>query len=83
VEAASGRFAWRTKPSAKRANKREKALVLMRRPSGATIPELTKATGWQPHSARAVISGLRKEGHAITRASRDNGDTYYMLAEHA
>ena len=59
------------KQPAKRVNKREKALTLMRRPQGATLTELNKSTGWQPHSARAVISGLRKVGHAITRSKRD------------
>lgn len=65
----------------KRANKRDKALTLMRRAQGATLAELTKSTAWQPHSARAVISGLRKAGHAITRTKRDNGDSCYVLAE--
>jgi hypothetical protein len=69
------------KRPAKRVNKREKALTLMRRPNGATITELTKATGWQPHSARAVISGLRREGHAITLTERDSGESRYVLAE--
>jgi hypothetical protein len=34
------------KPPAKRVNKRDKALALMRRPSGATLAELTRSTGW-------------------------------------
>jgi hypothetical protein len=69
------------KPPAKRVNKREKALALMRRPHGVSLTELAKATAWQPHSARAVISGLRKEGHAIARTKRENGDSCYVLAE--
>lgn len=39
---------------------------LLQRPDGATITELTAATGWQAHSVRAVISGLRKKGHDVT-----------------
>ena len=36
-------------------------LRLLRKPQGATLPELTKVTGWQAHSVRGFISGsLRK-----------------------
>ena len=31
--------------------------------------DLQDATGWQPHSARAALSGLRKAGHAIERSA--------------
>ena len=34
------------------------------RADGASIAELTAATGWQPHSVRGAIAGkLRKKGH--------------------
>jgi hypothetical protein len=68
-------------PGAGKSNKREKVLALMRRPNGASLSELIKATSRQPHSARAVISGLRKQGHAITREARESGETCYKLAE--
>ena len=42
-------------------------LKLLRRPSGATIAQLQKATDWQPHSVRAVLTGLRKKGHDVQR----------------
>jgi hypothetical protein len=29
---------------------------------GATLEELTDATGWLPHTARAALTGLRKRG---------------------
>jgi DNA-binding transcriptional regulator PaaX len=45
---------------------------------GATLAELIEGTGWQPHSARAALTGLRKKGHLIERRKR--GDlTYYHL----
>jgi len=32
------------------------------RPNGATMAELVRATGWQPHSIRGFVSGvLRKQ----------------------
>jgi Protein of unknown function (DUF3489) len=35
-------------------------LRLLRRPDGASLGELTKATGWQPHSVRGFLSGTVK-----------------------
>ena len=51
-------------------------LELLSRPKGARINELQKATGWQAHSIRAAITGLRKRGITITR-SQDDGVTIY------
>lgn len=52
-------------------------LGLLSRPKGAKINELQKATGWQAHSIRAALTGLRKRGIAITR-SQDDGVTVYQ-----
>ncbi len=51
-------------------------LGLLSRPKGARINELQKATGWQSHSIRAALTGLRKRGITITR-SHDDGVTVY------
>jgi len=51
-------------------------LTLLNRPKGARINELQKATGWQAHSIRAALTGLRKRGITITR-SQDVGGTVY------
>ncbi|MCH9052434.1 MAG: DUF3489 domain-containing protein [Proteobacteria bacterium] len=51
-------------------------LALLSRPKGARINDLQKATGWQAHSIRAAITGLRKRGITITR-SQDDGVTVY------
>ena len=44
-----------------------KLQILLERPSGARLDALCKATGWQTHSVRATLSGLRKAGHVIER----------------
>jgi Protein of unknown function (DUF3489) len=39
---------------------------LLGRKHGASIAEMTKATGWQQHSVRGALAGaLKKRGHAI------------------
>lgn len=70
-----------SKPS-NAAGKTKSAIVarLLSRDKGATIAELTKATGWQSHSCRAFLTGLRKKGHAITREDRDSVTAYRMSA---
>jgi DNA-binding transcriptional regulator PaaX len=35
--------------------------------AGASLSRLCEATGWQPHSVRAALSGLRKAGYAVER----------------
>lgn len=54
-------------------------LELLGREGGATLEQLVAATGWQPHTTRAALTGLRKKGHAITRMKED-GVSRYTLA---
>lgn len=53
--------------------KTDKVRAMLARPQGATLEAICKATGWQPHSARAVLSGLRKAGATIDREAPDEG----------
>lgn len=55
------------------------AKKLLARTRGATIAELQAATGWQPHSARAFLSGLRKAGRNLVKEERKSGETNYRL----
>lgn len=56
------------------------AKKLLARARGATIAEIQTATGWQPHSARAFLSGLRKAGRTLVKEERKSGETSYRLA---
>ncbi|MDP3674435.1 MAG: DUF3489 domain-containing protein [Novosphingobium sp.] len=42
---------------------------LLGRAGGASLGELVAATGWQPHTTRAALTGLRKKGHTIAKDS--------------
>lgn len=53
-------------------------MTLMQRDGGATLDELTRATGWLPHTTRAALTGLRKKGYAIERAKRDDTSCYHL-----
>lgn len=54
---------------------------MLRRASGATLAEITTVTTWQPHSARAFLSGIRKKGEPLQRDTRRDGTTCYKLIE--
>jgi len=56
------------------------ALKLLTRSRGATIAELAALTGWQPHSVRAHLSGLRKKGILLLREARKTGEGAYRVA---
>ena len=44
-----------------RRNKGEELIALLKRPMGATLPELIDASGWQAHSVRGFLSGTVKK----------------------
>ena len=56
-------------------------LELLKRPGGATIKELMKATGWQPHSVRGFLSGSirKKMGLEVISNKSDDGERSYSI----
>jgi len=54
-------------------------LELLQRSKGAPLADLEKATGWQSHSVRAALTGLRKRDILILRETQ-NGVTRYRVA---
>jgi Protein of unknown function (DUF3489) len=66
----------------RRGTKTAKVLALLKRPGGASLQQLQKATGWQPHSVRGFLSGALKKnlGLRIDSAKGDDGERTYRLA---
>jgi hypothetical protein len=60
--------------SAAPSGKLGKVVPLLKRPKGATIAELTKATGWQAHSVRGAISGAIKKKLKLAVLSEKVGE---------
>ena len=46
---------------------------------GASLDELCQVTGWQQHTCRAFLTGLRKKGRNLERCKREDGSTIYRL----
>jgi hypothetical protein len=57
-------------------------LDLLKRPNGARLKELMKATGWQPHSVRGFLSGTlgKKMGLCVESARREDSDREYRIS---
>ena len=67
--------------AARRPSKRAMIEALIRRPSGAAITELMATTGWQSHSVRAALTGLRKQGLSLTREPGVAGGSVYRITQ--
>ena len=52
---------------------------LLAKAAGASIAEIGAATGWQPHSGRAFLTGLKKKGRVIERSKRKDDITTYRI----
>jgi hypothetical protein len=50
--------------------KQAQVLALLRRPEGASGPQLIEATGWAPHTVRGFLAGLARKSIAVTVLER-------------
>jgi len=55
-------------------------LELLNDKKGTSIEKMMDATGWQAHSVRAAMTGLRKRGITIERSKSKDGLTVYLTA---
>jgi len=66
---------------AERGTKTAKILALLKRPNGASLQQLRKATGWQAHSVRGFLSGTvkKKMGLRVVSTKPQEGDRNYRI----
>jgi DNA-binding MarR family transcriptional regulator len=54
------------KPTPRAGTKQAQMIDLLKRPEGATVEQIAKATGWQHHTIRGAISGAVKKKLGLT-----------------
>jgi hypothetical protein len=66
---------------ARQGSKTAKVLDLLKRPGGASLKDLMKATGWQAHSVRGFLSGAvgKKMGLTVTSTKAEDGERRYSI----
>ena len=79
---------------APRDTKRVQVLAMLRRPEGASGPQIAEAMGWAPHTVRGFLAGLPKKGITVNvlervrqigpnRAGAKGSYTVYRVADEA
>lgn len=61
-----------TDPLLRPQSKLDRLVSVLRRESGADMPAMLEATGWQAHSIRGALAGaLKKRGHIVSSDKSD------------
>lgn len=73
-------------PRATRGGTKQAILIeLLKRPEGATLPQMTEATGWLVHTVRGAMAGALKKklGLEITSEKQPGSDRIYRITNPA
>mgnify|MGYP001097425654 CR=1 FL=1 len=66
----------------KSVSKKGTLISLLSNPKGARVLSLCKVLGWQKHTVRAAVSGLRASGYVIeSHPSSRDGVTVYRITQ--
>lgn len=63
--------------------KRDRLRARLAQADGASLEQLQTEFGWQAHTVRAAISGLRKAGFDVQRGTGDQSSVYRIVASRA
>jgi hypothetical protein len=63
-------------------SKQAQVIEMLRRPQGASVVAIMKATGWQPHSVRGFLAGVvrKKLGLSIVSEKSSDERLYRIIA---
>ncbi|MEW5890354.1 MAG: DUF3489 domain-containing protein [Pseudomonadota bacterium] len=83
-EAASGspKVGFEGKPRRRANSKQALVIEMLRRPEGATVRQISEATGWQAHTVRGALAGALKKklGLAIVSEKPKGGERVYRVS---
>ena len=71
-----------TSPKTKE-TKQQRLIAMLKRPDGATIAQMMKAFGWEPHTVRGALSGALKKKlglKVVSQKPEDGGERVYRIA---
>ena len=61
-------------------SKKDQLVALLSKPNGARISMIVERLGWQAHTVRAALSGLRKQGVEVAASKAPKtGETVYTI----
>jgi hypothetical protein len=70
--------------AAAKSSKIDKIIAMMRRPNGAAMKDLIRATAWQAHSVRGAISGTLRKKQGLSVVFEKTGDVrLYRITDKA
>ncbi|WP_423141659.1 DUF3489 domain-containing protein [Parablastomonas sp. CN1-191] len=67
-------------PAPKAQSRLDRLASLLTRDQGASIAEMTAATGWQAHSVRGALAGALKKRGLIITSDKSGGERRYKAA---
>lgn len=81
VEADQQQGVVEAKPRTRENSKQATVIAMLKRPEGATIPQICEATGWQSHTVRGTFAGAfkKKLGLTITSEKPQGGERTYRV----
>lgn len=60
-------------------SKQSEVIAMLGRAKGASLDEMVAATSWLPHTTRAMLTGLKKKGHALSSEKIDGVRRYRIV----
>jgi len=62
-------------------SKKDQLVDLLRTKGGASVKQISEALGWQPHTVRAALTGLRKANVSVEKMPAREGElSHYRIS---